>query len=265
MIARQNTSHSSAPDTSETGAALYLDLLERVVTNLIYEDDGIPNRYLPDGRFDLDRRQNGIDWPSVAHTMVGLERVRNVRYCLERVLAEGVPGDFIETGVWRGGVCVFARGVLKAYGCTDRAVWVADSFQGIPDTGPDGHHLDRALALHEANHVLGVPLDVVRRNFQQYGLLDDQVRFLPGWFRDTLPTAPMERLAVLRLDGDLYESTTDALTNLYPKLSPGGFVIIDDFVIEACAQAVHDFRQRAGVEEPLVAIDDGGVYWRREN
>jgi hypothetical protein len=103
----------------------------------------------------------------------------------------------------------------------------------------------------------------VKRNFERYDLLDDQVRFLQGWFSETLPKAPIERLAVLRLDGDLYESTTDALVNLYDRLSPGGYVIVDDFCIPACRQAVHDFRQTRGIQDEIIQIDWTGVYWRR--
>lgn len=249
----------------ESSAQLYLDLLEKVVTNMIYGDVPIPNEWVPDENFVREHRENGMDWPSQAHTMVGLKRIRNVRACLERVVADGVPGDFIETGVWRGGVCILARGVLKAHGITDRQVWLADSFQGIPDTGADGHPMDQEMALHQANEVLGVPMSAVRENFERYGLLDEQVRFLPGWFRDTLPTAPIERLAVMRLDGDLYESTMDALVNLYPKLSPGGFVIIDDYVIPACRKAIEDFREAEGIADPIEMIDEYSAFWRRRS
>ena len=103
----------------------------------------------------------------------------------------------------------------------------------------------------------------MRRNFERYGLLDDQVRFLEGWFRDTLPRAPIEKLAVMRLDGDLYESTMDGLTNLYDRLSPGGYVIVDDYSIPACRLAVEDFRRARGLTEEIVQIDWTGVFWRR--
>ncbi|MFF7246181.1 macrocin O-methyltransferase [Embleya scabrispora] len=252
------------PDGQLSEGELYLDLLEKVVTNLVYGDAPIPNEWVPETSFNPEHRENGQDWPSIAHTMVGLKRIRNVRHVLDRVVEDGVPGDFIETGVWRGGVCIFARGFLKAHGITDRRVWVADSFEGIPDTGADGHPLDREMALHQANEVLGVSLETVRRNFERYGLLDDQVRFLPGWFKDTLPDAPVRALAVMRLDGDLYESTMDALEHLYPKLSPGGFVIIDDYVVPACRKAVDDFRERNGIEDAVRTIDEHSVFWRRD-
>ncbi|MEV8504806.1 TylF/MycF family methyltransferase [Actinoplanes sp. NPDC051475] len=243
--------------------SLYLDLFEKVVTNVVYRDAPIPSAWVPGTDFDPEKRENGLDWPSTAHTMVGLKRIRNVRRALETVLAEGVPGDFIETGVWRGGVCIFARAVLKAYGATDRRVWVADSFEGIPDTGAEGHAMDREMALHRANDVLGVSQDTVRRNFERYDLLDDQVRFLPGWFKDTLPAAPIGQLAVMRLDGDLYESTMDALEALYPRLSPGGYVVIDDFCIPACRKAVEEFRDAHGIRDTMEPIDDYSVFWRR--
>src|ERR1044072_2882529 len=84
-----------------------------------------------------------------------------------------------------------------------------------------------------------------------------------GWFSDTLPDAPIERLAVLRLDGDMYSSTWDALTALYAKVSPGGFVIVDDYhAVPGCKQAVDDFRPRHAIDAPLETIDWAGVFWR---
>lgn len=158
-------------------------------------------------------------------------------------------------------ICILARGFLKANGITDRRVWLADSFQGIPDTGEDGHPMDKEMGLHQANEVLGVSLETVKENFARYGLLDDQVQFLPGWFEDTLPSAPIKKLAVMHLDGDLYSSTMDALTSLYPKLSPCGSMIIDDYVIPACRKAVEEFRETDGIDDPVETIDDYSVFW----
>jgi hypothetical protein len=261
----------------------YIDLLKRVVANTVYEDPAIPfpaatappdawdnwriacsNPSFVRPDFDHRTRATGADLPSLAHTMVGVARLDNVHKCLNQVIADGVPGDFIETGVWRGGVCILARGIFKAHGITDRAVWVADSFEGIPEVGDDGHPLDQVLQLHRANDTLGVSEQTVRENFARYGLLDDQVHFLHGWFCDTLPTAPIEKLAVLRLDGDLHVSTMDALNSLYSKLSVGGYVIIDDYIMPGCQQAVDEFRKTHGLEDdPIEAIDEWSVYWRR--
>ncbi|MFG2062593.1 TylF/MycF family methyltransferase [Micromonospora sp. NPDC048871] len=245
---------------------LYLDLLKKVLTNVIYRDAAQEASWFYQGPgYHEHSRVNGEDWPSVAHTMIGLKRLDNLQSCIERVLADGVAGDLIETGVWRGGASIFARAVLHAHEVKDRRVWVADSFEGMPVTDESSHPDDRDLALHQYNSQLAVSLDEVKRNFESYGLLDEQVVFLKGWFRDTLPTAPIDQLAVLRLDGDLYESTRDALVNLYPKLSPGGFVIIDDYVIPACRLATTEFRDQHGITAELVTIDDSSVYWRRES
>lgn len=246
---------------------LYLELLKRSLLGLTYEDG---SKILPAGigasahatAHDATLRRVGADWPLQAPTMIGMERINNLQACVERVIADDVPGDLIETGVWRGGSCIFMRGVLKAHGVTNRTVWVADSFEGLPPPNPEKYPHDKGLHLEQYKE-LAVSLDEVKRNFERYDLLDDQVRFLKGWFRDSLPTAPIGKLAVLRLDGDLYESTIDALTNLYDRLSPGGFLIVDDYSIAACRQAVHDFRERRSIADPIEKIDWTGVFWRR--
>jgi O-methyltransferase len=213
---------------------------------------------------DRQARTEGRDWSMIAHSMIGLRRLDNIQQCAEQVLADGVPGDFIETGVWRGGATIFMRAILKVYGVTDRVVWVADSFQGLPPPDAARYPADAGSRFH-TYEMLAVPLEQVQRNFEVYGLLDEQVRFLKGWFRDTLPRAPIERLALLRLDGDMYESTLDALKQLYPKLSAGGYLIVDDYgAVPACRQAVHDYREAEGVEEPIRMTDCGfGAFWRR--
>jgi O-methyltransferase len=208
------------------------------------------------------RRAEGRDWPVLAHTMIGLKRLDNLQFCVESVLANGVPGDFIETGVWRGGATIFMRAILKVHGVVDRRVWLADSFEGLPVPDADKYPAD-AGDVHHTFKALAISLEQVKANFQAYGLLDDQVRFLKGWFRDTLPCAPIKELAVVRLDGDLYESTMDGLVNLYPKLSTGGYIIIDDYgAIPSCRKAVDDFRQSRGIKNAITQIDWGGVYWQ---
>ena len=201
----------------------------------------------------------GRHWPRSAETMVGLKRLRNIRECVEQVLEDQIPGDLIETGVWRGGSCIYMRAILAAHEISDRTVWVADSFEGLP---PPTLPQDEAFDFHEFPE-LAVGVDEVRANFERYGLLDDQVRFLIGWFADTLP-GPVKQLAVLRLDGDLYESTWDTMTALEPLVSPGGFVIIDDYGdIEACRKAVHDYRTNNEITSPIEQIDYSGVFWRK--
>lgn len=214
-------------------------------------------------RVDEAARDQGMDYTTDAETMIGVARLDNLQACVTEVLRDGVPGDLIETGVWRGGASIFMRAVLKAYGISDRTVWVADSFAGLPKPDPVRYPADADDELWKAS-ALAVPLADVKANFAAYGLLDEQVRFLVGWFRDTLPAAPVERLAVLRLDGDLYQSTTEALSALYPRLSPGGYVIVDDYgAMESCRRAVDDFRAHHAIADPIEPIDWTGVYWRR--
>jgi hypothetical protein len=262
--------------------ALYIDLVKRCVLNLPYVDVEL-NPIQPYGRVrsvvlklfraagiqlahhrhgDYARRIDGIDFSDVAHTMLSMKRLDNVQFCIETVLREHIPGDVIETGVMRGGTTILMRAILKAHDVSDRIVWAADSFEGLPAPNVEKYPEDAGAAWH-LRPLTDVGLDAIRRNFDRYGLLDDQVRFLKGWFRDTLATAPVERLAVLRLDGDLYESTMDALEPLYPRVSTGGFVIVDDYNLPACRRAIDDFRLAKGVHDPIMPIDGAGSYWRK--
>lgn len=244
---------------------LYLDLMEKCLLNLIYEDPFTDwqDRSTPQS-FDPVKRQLGRDWPMVAHTMIGELRLRNLRDLMESVVRDNVPGDLIETGVWRGGACIYMRAILKSYGIKDRKVFVADSFEGLPPPNPEQYPADAGDRHHEFNE-LAISMEQVQANFSKYGLLDEQVVFLKGWFKDTLPTAPIEQLAILRLDGDMYESTMDGLNNLYHKVAPGGFIIADDYgLVHNCKRAIEDFRAQHGITAPLIDIDGCGVYWRKE-
>ncbi len=210
-------------------------------------------------------REEGRDWPMLAHTMIGSKRMNNLQACVESVLKNDVPGDLIEAGVWRGGASIFMRGILRAYGVKDRRVWVADSFEGSPPPNPDKYPSDTGDP-HHGFKLLAISLEEVKSNFSKYGLLDEQVRFLKGWFKDTLPTAPFKELAVARLDGDMYESTMDGLKHLYPHLSRGGYLIVDDYgAVPACRQAVEDYRRDQGIAEAIQSIDGLGVFWQRSH
>jgi O-methyltransferase len=207
----------------------------------------------------------GHYWPARAHTMIGLKRINNIQFCVETVIKDGIPGDLIETGVWRGGSCIFMRAILKAYGDATRTVWVADSFGGLPPPNAEVYQADAGATYHNFGDFLAVSRQEVEENFRRYDLLDEQVRFLQGWFKDTLPTAPIDGLAVLRLDGDMYESTIQALEALYNKVSDGGFVIIDDYHLGPCEQAVTDFRSRKRINDTIIDIDGKGVFWRKSH
>jgi O-methyltransferase/8-demethyl-8-(2,3-dimethoxy-alpha-L-rhamnosyl)tetracenomycin-C 4'-O-methyltransferase len=155
------------------------------------------------------------------------------------------------------------RAVLAANEVKDRKVYGFDSFEGLPPPNPALYPCDEELDL-SVHKEFAVSLDEVKNNFKKYNLLDDQVIFVKGYFESTLPSFDIKPLALLRLDGDLYESTYLALEHLYPKLSPGDFVVIDDYgCIQQCNKAVKDYRERLGIDEPLHKIDWTGVWWQK--
>ncbi len=261
-LTRSVFADSSAPLVPDESSPFLRRTVRRLILSALHDRGLELRRRVP---FDPQRRALGLDWPAEAETMIGLRRLDNLQACIERVLGDDVPGDLIETGVWRGGASIFMRGVLKAYGDARRTVWCADSYRGLPEPNVGLFPADAKATWHQAA-VLAVSLDEVKRNFERYGLLDERVRFLEGWFRDTLPGAPIERLSLLRLDGDMYESTMDALVALYDRVSVGGFVIVDDYGIpeDTCRRAVHDFRDARRIVAPILDIDGSGAYWRRE-
>jgi O-methyltransferase len=213
-------------------------------------------------QFDPAIREQGLDWPCFGYTMIGRRRLDNIEFCVKDILDRGVPGDFIETGVWRGGSAILMRALLKKHGVTDRAVWCADSFEGLPRPNEVDRKLSASPDFSDRDY-LRASLEDVQSNFARFGLLDDQVKFLKGWFRDTLPTAPIGRLALLRADGDLYESTMDSLVNLYHKISPGGYIIIDDYHSwEGCRSAVNEFREKHRIRDEIGQIDAHAVFWQ---
>ena len=271
----------------EATETAYLDLLKKCLTAEIYDESAwgvvgsrTPNKlkrwvyhWLRDHQlawvrtspFSKARRDQGEDWPLFGYTMIGRARLDNIQQSVETILKEGIEGDLIETGVWRGGAVILMRALLKHYNDVERKVWVADSFAGLPKpkARAGGEKID-----WDMSHVdyLQVSLEAVKSNFARFGLLDSQVEFLEGWFCDTLPGAPCEKLALLRLDGDLYESTMDALRALYHHVSPGGYVIVDDYLSwPSCREAVDEFRSCGEIREHLVNIDSGGVYWRKDS
>ena len=253
--------------TNDMNRRHYLDLLQRVLTATLLTEEptlSYDNRLAYAANF----HKHYIQGPAIS--MLPLIRFENLRACMHEVIERDVPGDFIETGVWRGGATIFMRAFLKSYAIEDRMVWVADSFEGLPYPDPEKFPKEASArqgkVMTKLFENLEAGLDEVRRNFAAFGLLDDQVKFLKGWFKDTLPQAPVQTLALMRLDGDFYESTMDALVNLYDKLSIGGIVIVDDYGEDTwteCRRAVDDFRNSRGIQDPLVAVDSSCSWWRK--
>jgi hypothetical protein len=249
-----------------TGAERYLDLLKKVLTNTLVAAE--PDASAGDATFVMNFLEHYVRGPAV--TMLPRVRLDNIQACIEDALAHDVPGDVIETGVWRGGATIFMRAVLAAHGVYDRTVWVADSFAGLPEPDPARFPLEAKAhhgpVMQQGYQRFAAGLEEVRANFARFGLLDERVHFLPGWFKDTLPQAPIERIAVMRLDGDYYASTMDALTNLYDKLATGGYAIVDDYGEESwtyCRRAVDEFRAARGIDDRMIQVDRQCFYWQR--
>ena len=210
------------------------------------------------------RRTNGVDWPLMqAQTMVGLRRLQNIQELLEDVIEKHIEGDVVETGVWRGGASIFMRAILKVNNINDKIVWLCDSFEGLPKPEPDKYPADSGDK-HYTYDFLSVSQKTVEDNFIKYELLDEQVRFVKGYFEDTLWDIPAEKFCLLRLDGDMYSSTIISLEALYPRLSQGGYVVIDDFGLAPCAEAVNDFRKANNINSKIIDVDGSGAYWCKE-
>ena len=209
-------------------------------------------------KFDKLKRINGEDWPADAESMIGLKRMNNIQYCISQVIRDNIPGDLIETGVWRGGASIFMKANLVVHG-SQKKLFVCDSFEGLPRPRHEEDKGDK----HYTIKYLAVTQEQVVRNFRKYGLLDENVIFKKGWFRDTMPSLRSEKFSLIRLDGDLYESTMDVLENIFDNLSIGGYVIVDDWVLPTCKKAIIDFRQQRGITDRLIPIDNTAVYWRK--
>ncbi len=262
-----------APDARGAGAEVermriaYLDLLKLVLCDLAGEATTSVGR-LADGRLFTRRvggearaiRAVGMDWPLDGTTMVGLRRLDDLQACVEAVVADGVAGDLIEAGVWRGGASILVRATLDSLGATDRDLWLADSFAGFTQSGrgelsqtPEDQWLD----------YIAVSAGRVRENFRRLGYTEG-LRFVRGFFTDTMPGLAGRRWALIRLDGDTYDATRDCLKTLYPGLAPGGYAVIDDYgAVEDCRRAVDEYRERNGITEELETIDWTAVRWRR--
>lgn len=287
------TRSDEPPSTESILRSRYLGLLKRALANVLQPEHELRIRALLDRRvgghtptdrvrwlrdirteeaelfsmFSLYRRVGAVEALNMGFmppSLVGLSGLDNIEHCAERVMTERVAGDFLEAGVAGGGAAVFLRAVQVAHGESDRRLWLADSFQGLP-AAADAADVAMGLDLTEPSApLLAASADTVRATFGRYGLLDRHVRFLEGWFSDTLPQAPIERLAILRIDADMHRSTLDVLEALYDRVSAGGFVIVDDYgPFPPCRQAVDEFRAARRIADPIAWVDADRIYWRK--
>lgn len=210
----------------------------------------------------LQMRTNGMDWPLTGLTMVGLARLDDLHRCIASIVADDIEGDLIEAGTWRGGASILMRATLDALGARGRTVWAADSFEGFPASEGEPPTTDQGDDL-SAFDFLSVSLDEVKAHFSRLGC-EEGVRFVPGFFEETMPELRGHRWSLIRLDGDTYDATRTTLECLYPGLSVGGYLIVDDYgALDECRRAVDDFRRERSIDDPLEDIDWTGVRWRR--
>jgi O-methyltransferase len=241
--------------------ARYLDLMEKILIGSINRDPPMGSHGV--SAFDESVRARGEDWPLTAYSMIGAARMRNFRVLIERSIADKTAGDIVETGVWRGGACIMARAVLQAYGITDRKVILADSFAGLPPPDVAQYPADQGSVFHEFPE-LAISMEDVQENFRRFDLLDEQVLMFKGWFKDTMPLIPSVQIAVLRLDGDMYESTRTPLVALFDRVPQNGWIIIDDYdCVPACKEAVHDFLKERSLTPDSKKIDGIGAFFQK--
>jgi len=176
-------------------------------------------------------------WLAIApHTVLDYHKIKNIQFLLEDTLARGVPGDTCECGVYRGGVSVLMAKILEV---GTRHHLMFDSFTGLPPLNPE-----KDLPLYQQG-TLACPADKVIDLMNDLNLTN--VEIYPGWFHDTLPKLPHDRaICLAHIDCDLYDSTVTCLEEIYPRLSPGGVMIFDDYfdISGGERRAVDDFLNR---------------------
>lgn len=246
--------HAASANSSLRQA--YLALIKRSVMGYLSHGNGKSfESYSPWSCYDRKRGRWLVEKASRPMTVLSAGQLDLIERSILDLDARQVDGDFIEAGVWRGGAVILMLALLKAVGIQGRQVLAADSFAGIPKNHTFRHDpVDLWEDRWEAS------LEEVRSNIERFGLLDGTVQFIPGDFRVSLSSLAGRRFALMRLDSDAHDSVTASLEHLYPLLSVGGIVIIDDWHLIGCRIAVDSFRRRLGLTEPIVE-EAGNGYW----
>jgi O-methyltransferase len=281
-------------DSQDKIKGLYLETLKRFITRYGFEPHGtwaavgffkggergwrlaailaaqfFEKFFLPKGvtialwqPFDVAKRRKGLDWPLYAETMIGLERLNQFHSALEIIEEEKIPGNILEAGVWRGGAVIFAAQFLNVWQIEGRSVYAADSFQGLPR--PEKEFPADNGDVHHNYDFLSVSLEEVKENFSSYLVPTENgnVVFVEGFFAESLQNLDCGPLAILRMDGDMYSSTIHTLDSLFDKVSPGGFVIVDDWFLPGARAAVKDFLSSRNLTLEIHEIDGSGAFFR---
>jgi len=196
-------------------------------------------------------RKYGLDWPPFGYTMIGKQRLENFRAAIHEVDRNNIPGAIIETGVWRGGAMIMAAAVTKE-AKSNRDLYLYDAFEDIPGYGNNKDFLMNSQ-------------EDVEKNFDLFSLRDENVHFVKGLFKDTVPLwVKGMPIAVLRIDGNFYDSYCDVLYAMYEDVPVGGIVIYDDIMSHpAVMRCWNDFKTDQGVVEELNRIDTPSAWFRK--
>jgi len=204
-----------------------------------------------------------------AATMTSVERLYALYKSVEYVVRADIPGDFVECGVWRGGSVMMMALALQTFGGAGRRLYCFDTFEGMPPPGGRDirHETGETAAELLANDASGgdggfharAPLEEVERNIAATGYPAELVTYCQGRVEETLPASAPERVALVRLDTDWYQSTKHELVCLYPRLSAGGVLIIDDYgFFRGAREATDEYFTESGNPILLHRIDNTG-------
>jgi O-methyltransferase len=234
---------------------LYLELLKKVIINSVYH----PNKDVTEGRV-------WPDFPTLS--MIGMPRLDNIQKLTLDCLSNNIKGDFIEAGIWKGGAVALMAAILNTTKTKNRRVIGVDSFEGIPPAKPDIYPADAVhIGCEKIEILLNNSLEEVKGYINRMGLDDgNNIQLIKGWFSEVLPDLVRDgaKFALVRIDGDTYESTIQALENLEPCTSQGGYIIIDDYYSwDGCKKATQDYRLIKDITSPLITVDWTCVYWKK--
>lgn len=224
-----------------------------------------------------DIAQNSPEFVPIFRAAQSLLMSHNVAKCyalysaVRHVVDQRIPGAVVECGVFRGGSAVLAARTLLAAGETERPLYLYDAFDASwPDPDPVDGSVDGLTAEDKATiakasraeaaradasalpHRVGLGMEAVRREVLATGYPEARVTLVPGYVEDTIPGVAPERIALLRLDTDFYRSTRHELEHLYPRLAPGGVLLVDDYPSEHGAKAAVDEYFASLARRPLL-------------
>jgi len=216
---------------------------------------------------DFDEASKDIIRAVRMRTMTSSEKLFALISAVRYVVEHDIPGDLVECGVWRGGSMQAAAMALLQAGSTARDLYLFDTYEGMPppsdiDRRRDGRTAAELLASADRTAPVWAVahLDDVREGMAAVGYPDDRVHYVRGMVEDTVPTRAPQTISILRLDTDWYASTRHELTHLYPRLSSGGVLIIDDYGYwQGSRRAVEEFLAETGARLLLTRISAGRI------